>query len=96
NPRLCFDRRRAFGMRPDVPVGGAVRVEPGATVELTVVPFTGRRTIYGFNGLVDGPLDEADLDALLARLIARGFCHRPDTGTPPLPALAPSGEGVGG
>ena len=92
NPRLCFDRRRAFGMRPDVPIGGAVRIEPGATVELIVVPFTGRRQIYGFNGLVDGPLNDADLDVLLARLIDRGFCHQPDN-PPPLPAL---GEGVGG
>ena len=76
NPRLCFDRRRAFGMRPDLPVGGAARVEPGATVELRVVPYGGRRVIYGFNGLVNGPLDEVDLDALLERIVALGFCHR--------------------
>ena len=77
NPALCFDRRLAFGMRPDVPVGGAVRVEPGRTVDLPLVPFAGRRVIYGFNGLVNGPLDDADLDALIAQLVARGFCHRP-------------------
>jgi urease beta subunit len=83
NPALCFDRRQAFGMRPDVPVGSAVRVEPGETVDLPLVPFAGHRVIYGFNGLVNGPLDEVDVDQLFERMVARGFCHRPantDTG----------------
>lgn len=78
NPALCFDRWAAFGMRLDVPVGGGVRIEPGQTVAVSLVPFAGRRVIHGFNGLVDGPLDAADRDEVLARLQARGFCHRPD------------------
>jgi urease beta subunit len=78
NPRLLFDRRKAFGMRPDVPVGGAVRIEPGETRVVDLVPFGGRRVVMGFNGLVNGPLDGVDVDALLQRAIALGFLHRPD------------------
>ena len=78
NPRLRFDRRKAFGMRPDVPSGGAIRIEPGQTVEVPLVPIGGRRVVRGFHGLVDGPLDQADVDALLERMVARGFLHEPE------------------
>ncbi len=77
NPDLCFDRRKAFGMRPDVPVGWALSIEPGQTVEVPLVPIGGRRVIRGFHGIVDGALDEADVDQLLRLLVARGFCHEP-------------------
>jgi urease beta subunit len=75
NPRLKFDRRKAWGMRPDVPAGGAVRFEPGETASLPMVPIGGNRIVRGFNGLVDGPLDEIDVDTALDRAIARGFLH---------------------
>ncbi len=78
NPRLRFDRRRAFGMRPDLPSGGAVRIPPGETVEVPLVPIGGRRVVRGFNGLVGGPLDAVDVDEALARAIARGFLHQPE------------------
>lgn len=77
NPRLRFDRRRAWGMRPDLPSGGAFRFEPGETREIALVPIGGRRIVRGFAGFVDGPLDEADVDAALARAIARGYLHAP-------------------
>jgi len=78
NPALCFDRRKGFGMRPDLPVGWAVRIEPGQTVEVPVVPIGGQRVVRGFHGLVDGPLDAVDLEALIEQMIARGFCHEPE------------------
>ena len=78
NPRLRFDRRKAYGMRPDVPAGGAIRFEPGETVPLQMVPIGGNRIVRGFNGLVDGPLDELDVDTALDRAIARGFLHQPE------------------
>lgn len=78
NPRLKFDRRKAWGMRPDVPAGGAVRFEPGETGPLPMVPISGNRIVRGFNGLADGPLDEIDVDAALERAIARGFLHEPE------------------
>ncbi|KEZ79312.1 urease subunit beta [Salinisphaera hydrothermalis] len=58
NPALSFDRAAARGWRLDVPAGTAVRFEPGATRRVTLVPYVGRRTIYGFHGEVMGPLSE--------------------------------------
>jgi urease beta subunit len=78
NPQLRFDRRKAFGMRPDVPAGGAVRIEPGETVAVPLVPIGGNRIVRGFNGLVDGPLDETDVEDALHQAIERGYQHHPE------------------
>jgi urease subunit gamma/beta len=56
NPALRFERDRARGMRLDIAPGTAVRFEPGATREVALVPFSGRREIYGFRGEVMGKL----------------------------------------
>ena len=58
NEALEFDRESAKGMRLDIPAGTAVRFEPGDTREVTLVPFTGSRRVYGFNGRINGALDE--------------------------------------
>ena len=58
NPALSFDRERTRGYRLDIPAGTAVRFEPGQTREVQLVPFAGARIVYGFNGLIMGPLDE--------------------------------------
>ncbi len=78
NPKLSFDRRLAYGMRPDLPVGMAVRLEGGETKLVRLVPIGGDRVIRGFAGLVDGPLDGVDLDEAVANAIARGYRHRSD------------------
>ena len=57
NTALQFDRVRAKGMRLDIPAGTAVRFEPGDEREVTLVTFVGSRQVYGFNALVNGPLD---------------------------------------
>lgn len=56
NEGLSFDREAARGMRLDIPAGTAVRFEPGQTRTVTLVPFRGERTVYGFNQKVMGPL----------------------------------------
>lgn len=56
NAGLAFDRDRARGMRLDIPAGTAVRFEPGQTREVTLVPFRGARTVYGFRQQVMGKL----------------------------------------
>ncbi|MFN3499577.1 urease subunit beta [Pannonibacter phragmitetus] len=56
NPALAFDREAARGRRLDIPAGTAVRFEPGQTRKVRLVPFTGDRTVYGFNQKVMGPL----------------------------------------
>lgn len=78
NSALALDRRRSFGFRPDLPAGGAVRLAPGETRHIQVIPIHGRRIVRGFAGLVDGPLDEVDVDEALSRAIARGYLHRPE------------------
>jgi len=37
--------------------GTAIRFEPGQTREVTLIPFVGKREIYGFRGDVMGSLD---------------------------------------
>ena len=56
NPALAFDRAAARGQRLDIAAGTAVRFEPGQTREITLVPFQGRRVIYGFRGDIMGAL----------------------------------------
>jgi urease subunit beta len=56
NAGLAFDRDAARGMRLDIPAGTAVRFEPGQTREVRLVPYGGRREVWGFNGKVMGPL----------------------------------------
>jgi urease subunit beta len=57
NRALDFDRPQARGMRLDIPAGTAVRFEPGDTKQVNLVAYGGSRQVYGFNGLVEGPLD---------------------------------------
>jgi urease subunit gamma/beta len=56
NPALRFDRDLARGMRLDIAPGTAVRFEPGATREVSLVPLGGKREVYGFRGDVMGTL----------------------------------------
>jgi urease subunit beta len=73
NKHLAFDRRAAYGMRLDVAAGTGVRWEPDETREVGLVALAGRREVYGFNGFVNGPLDDVDVDAVVARLVAEGY-----------------------
>jgi len=57
NPALDFDRDTTRGFRLNIPAGTAVRFEPGQTREVELVAYAGKRMVYGFNGLVMGPLD---------------------------------------
>src|SRR3954449_13199620 len=52
NPAVKFDRKKAPGMRLNIPAGTAVRFEPGQSREVTLVALAGSRTIYGFCGEV--------------------------------------------
>ncbi len=56
NPGLSFDRDAARGMRLDIPAGTAVRFEPGQERDVTLIPLSGSRTVYGFNQKVMGSL----------------------------------------
>ncbi|MEO0542416.1 MAG: urease subunit beta [Pseudomonadota bacterium] len=56
NAALDFDREATKGMRLDIAAGTAVRFEPGQERDVTLVPISGKREIYGFNQKVMGRL----------------------------------------
>ena len=56
--RLEFDRSLSRGFRLNIPAGTAVRFEPGQTRTVSLVEFGCKRTIYGFNQAVMGPLED--------------------------------------
>ena len=58
NAALRFDREQARGCRLDIPAGSAVRFEPGQSREVTLIPYSGRRMVFGFNGLISGTLGD--------------------------------------
>ena len=56
NAGLIFEREQARGMRLDIPAGTAVRFEPGQTRQVTLIPLSGKREVYGFRQQVMGGL----------------------------------------
>jgi urease subunit beta len=78
NKALVFDRGKAYGMRLDLPSGTSVRFEPGDTKEVKLIPYGGRRVVYGFNALVSGRLDEPYCrESSLKRCKDQGYGHQP-------------------
>jgi urease subunit beta len=57
NGALGFDRAATQGMRLNIASGSAVRFEPGQQRTVELVDFSGDRIVYGFRGLVNGPID---------------------------------------
>jgi len=56
NAGLRFDRDLTRGMRLNIASGTAVRFEPGQQRTVELVDLAGDRIVYGFRGLVQGPL----------------------------------------
>ena len=56
NEGLVFDRVLARGQRLDIPAGTAVRFEPGQRRQVTLIPLSGKREVYGFRQQVMGSL----------------------------------------
>jgi urease subunit beta len=57
NQALAFDRQSARGFRLNIAAGTAVRFEPGQERTVELVALAGDRHVYGFQGLVMGPLE---------------------------------------
>ena len=68
NSSLSFDREAAAGFRLDVPAGTSVRFEPGERKRVQLVALAGERRVYGGNGWIDGPIDEAGKQQALGKL----------------------------
>ena len=74
NPRLRFDRAAAFGMRLAMPTGDTLWLEPGATVTAGLTPIRGERVVVGNTGVIDGALDDPNVQArALDRLRSCGY-----------------------
>ena len=77
NPALEFDRPAAFGLHLNIPSSTATRFEPGDEREVQLVPYGGKRAVYGFNNLVDGPTAGKDAASVKSKAVTlaakRGF-----------------------
>ena len=60
NSALKFDREKTRGFRLDIPAGTAVRFEPGQSRQISLIPFEGKRAVYGFNQAIMASLDTAE------------------------------------
>jgi urease subunit beta len=72
NKALSFPREKAYGFHLNIPAGTSLRFEPGDTREVELVEYAGKKTVYGFNGLVNGRLAVKKKQAL-AKAKTRGF-----------------------
>src|SRR5262245_16420130 len=77
NRALEFDREAAFGLHLNIPSSTATRFEPGDEREVQLVPYGGKRAVYGFNNLVDGSTAGKDASRNRSKAVAlaakRGF-----------------------
>jgi urease beta subunit len=78
NKALVFDRVKAYGMRLDLPSGTSVRFEPGDKKDVNLIPYGGRRVVYGFNALVSGRLDDPyTREQSIKRMVEQQYGHKP-------------------
>tara|TARA_R110002096_G_scaffold3025_1_gene15459 strand:- start:4094 stop:4399 length:306 start_codon:yes stop_codon:yes gene_type:complete len=56
NRALDFDRDAARGKRLNIAAGTAIRFEPGQSRTIELVPFGGKRRVFGFRQQVMGDL----------------------------------------
>ena len=56
NAALSFERDVTRGYRLNIAAGTATRFEPGQSREVELVEYAGSKTVYGFNGQVNGKL----------------------------------------
>lgn len=74
NRALAFYREGAWGRRLAIAAGTAVRFEPGLEYEVELIDLGGERVVHGFNGLVEGALDDPAVKAeALKRATERGY-----------------------
>ena len=77
NPKLDFDRVKAYGYFLDIAAGTSIRFEPGDTKTVACVEIGGKKIIRGGNGLASGPVDLSCVDEILRRVREGGFAHTP-------------------
>jgi urease beta subunit len=73
NRALTFEREAAFGMRLNIPSGTAIRFEPGQTQHVELVRLGGIGVVSGFNGLVDGSINDSSVKEAALKKVTK-FC----------------------
>ncbi|KAF9677810.1 hypothetical protein SADUNF_Sadunf08G0146500 [Salix dunnii] len=79
NRSLLFDRKKAHGMRLNIPAGTAIRFElfllcqPGESKSVVLVSIGGKKVIRGGNGIVDGPVDHENCTDIMGNIGRRLF-----------------------
>lgn len=71
-----FDREKAYGMRLNIAAGTAVRFEPGEEKDIELVEFGGNKKIVGFNGLVNGDINELNKQQALDQATSGHFKNK--------------------
>ena len=56
NRALVFERELTKGYRLDITSSTAVRFEPGQEREVTLIPYRGKRRVFGFRAEIQGDL----------------------------------------
>lgn len=79
NRFLAFDRSAAFGYRPDIPSGAAIRFEPGEEKEVQLIPIGGKRTVIGLNNLTEGAISDSTREPALKKALNNGFATTKET-----------------
>lgn len=72
NKELEFPRVQSYGSHLNIAAGTSVRFEPGETKTIELTEFGGKKIVYGFSGLVNGPLDERK-DEAIKKATQKGF-----------------------
>ena len=78
NPKLEFDRAKAYGYRLDVAAGTSIRFEPGDAKTVTIVEIGGHKVIRGGNNYAADHFQSSRPDELAGRLQEGGFSQTPD------------------
>jgi len=73
NRCIEFDRQQAYGFRPDLPSGTAIRFEPGEEKIVRLVKIAGKRIVRGLNNLTDAQINDATFGAAMAKAQRAGF-----------------------
>ena len=73
NKALMFPRSKTFGFHLNIPSGTSLRFEPGDSRIVELTEFGGKKTVFGFNSLVNGKLTEKQRGISLLKLKKRGF-----------------------
>ncbi|GMJ03689.1 urease [Hibiscus trionum] len=79
NPAMDFDRKRAYGMRLNIAAGTAIRFEPGDIKTVVLVSIGGKQVIRGGSGIVDGPVDVANIETVMETIRSKGYKNKEDT-----------------